>query len=159
MNSVVKQGTTFRVYFPLSAAAAADREPRPPQPRYASSASTILLAEDEQGVRAFLEMALTRAGHRVIATPSGTDAIEIAGRSAEPIDLLIADVVMPGLSGPEVADKLRQRHPGMRTLFLSGYSSHAALPDRVTADPGAFLQKPFTVEALLSKVRERLSRS
>ena len=66
---------------------------------------------------------------------------------------------MPGLSGPEAADKLRQTHPRMRTLFLSGYSSHAALPDRVTADPGAFLQKPFTVEALLAKVRERLARS
>ncbi len=65
---------------------------------------------------------------------------------------------MPGLSGPEAADKLRQKHPGMRTLFLSGYSSHAALPDRVTADPGAFLQKPFTIETLLSKVRERLPR-
>ena len=110
-------------------------------------------------MRAFLEMALVRAGHRVIATPTGTEAVEIAARSEEPIDLLIADVVMPGLSGPEVADKLRQRQPGMRTLFLSGYSSHASLPEWVTSDPGAFLQKPFTVEALLSKVRERLSRS
>ena len=159
VNSVVQQGTTFRVYFPVSGAAAADHEPETPRTAPRVRASTILLAEDEQGVRAFLEMALTRAGHRVIATTSGTDALEIAGRSTEPIDLLIADVVMPGLSGPEVADKLRQRHPGMQTLFLSGYSSHSALPERVTADPGAFLQKPFTVEALLSKVRERLSRS
>jgi DNA-binding NtrC family response regulator len=65
---------------------------------------------------------------------------------------------MPGLSGPDVADKLRSRHPRMRTLFLSGYSSHSALPERVTADPGAFLQKPFTIDALLTKVRERLTR-
>jgi two-component system cell cycle sensor histidine kinase/response regulator CckA len=159
VSSVVKQGSTFRVYLPLSGAAAADHEKHvrhaPPRER----ASTILLAEDEQGVRAFLEMALKRAGHRVIATPSGTEALAIAERSGDPIDLLIADVVMPGLSGPDVADKLKQRHPAMQTLFLSGYSSHAALPERVTADPGAFLQKPFTVEALLSKVRERLSHS
>ena len=66
---------------------------------------------------------------------------------------------MPGMSGPDVADRLRHRHPRMQTLFLSGYATHAALPERVTADPGAFLQKPFTIELLLSKVRERLSRS
>ncbi len=160
VNSVVKQGTTFRVYFPLSDAAAADAvEAAKPQPSSAERVRTILLAEDEDGVRAFLEAALVRAGHRVIATPTGTEALELVGRSEETIDLLIADVVMPGLSGPEVADKLRQRQPGLRTLFLSGYSSHASLPDRVITDPGAFLQKPFSADALLAKVRERLARS
>jgi len=158
VNSVVKQGTTFRVYFPLSGAATADHEPLLAETPAAERACTILLAEDEQGVRAFLEMALARAGHHVIATTSGTEALAIGTKSDRPIDLLIADVVMPGMSGPEVADKLRQHHPAMRSLFLSGYSSHAALADRVTADPGAFLQKPFTIETLLSKVRERLAR-
>lgn len=123
----------------------------------ATRVGTILLAEDEHGVRAFLETALTRAGHRVVAASSGTAAVEAGTAMQEPIDLLIADVVMPGLSGPEVADSLRYYHPSMRSLFLSGYSSHVALPDRVTADPGAFLQKPFTVEMLLAKVRERLA--
>jgi CheY-like chemotaxis protein len=158
VNSVVGQGTTFRVYFPLSGATAADVEPVRDDAPAASRVSTVLLAEDEQGVRAFLEMALLRAGHRVITTPSGTAAVEAGTQTQEPIDLLIADVVMPGLSGPEVADRLRHYHPRMRSLFLSGYSSHAALPDRVTADPGAFLQKPFTVETLLARVRERLAR-
>ena len=155
VNSVVGQGTTFRVYFPVSGAAAADVEPVRDDAPAATRVSTILLAEDEQGVRAFLEMALTRAGHRVIATPTGTAAVEAGTVAPEPIDLLIADVVMPGLSGPDVADQLRHRHPGMRSLFLSGYSSHAALRDRVTSDQ--FLQKPFTVETLLAKVRERLA--
>jgi two-component system, cell cycle sensor histidine kinase and response regulator CckA len=159
VNSVVNQGSTFRVYFPLSDAAAADGEPATPSAPTAERASTILLAEDEDGVRAFLKAALVRAGHRVIATPTGTEALEAAARSKEAIDLLIADVVMPGLSGPEVADRLKERQPGMRTLFLSGYSSHASLPDWVATDPGSFLQKPFTVEALLAKVRERLSHS
>ena len=159
VNSVVKQGTTFRVYFPLSGATTADDEKHAPQSKLRERASTILLAEDEQGVRAFLEMALKRAGHRVIATASGTEALAMAERSTDPIDLLIADVVMPGFSGPDVADRLRQRYPRMQTLFLSGYSSHSALPERVTADPGAFLQKPFSVDVLLSKVRERLARS
>jgi DNA-binding NtrC family response regulator len=109
-------------------------------------------------VRAFLEMALTRAGHRVIAARSGPDALDVGRRSREPIDLLIADVVMPGLSGPEVAERLRAHHPEMHVLFLSGYTSHAALPERMTAEPNAFLQKPFTAETLLAKVRERLAR-
>ena len=161
VNSVVNQGTTFRVYFPLSCANAAEREPETPHPApdARTRTSTILLAEDEPSVRSFLELALTRAGHHVIATPSGTEAVALGARTNQQIDLLITDVVMPGLSGPEVADQLRQHHPGMQTLFLSGYSSHAALPERVTADPSAFMQKPFTVEALLAKVRERLSRS
>jgi two-component system cell cycle sensor histidine kinase/response regulator CckA len=159
VNSVVKQGTTFRVYFPVANAQVDVREPQPVAAVSSEKVSTILLAEDEQGVRAFLEMALTRAGYRVIATPSGTDAVQRAADAADPIDLLISDVVMPGLSGPEAAEKLRKMHPQMRTLFLSGYSSHSALPDRVTADPASFLQKPFTVEALLAKVRERLTRA
>ena len=159
VNSVVGQGSTFRVYLPVSAAASVDDETVQGETPAAEQACTILLAEDEQGVRAFLEMAVRRAGHRVIATPSGTEAVEVGTRTAGPIDLLIADVVMPGMSGPEVADELRKQHPKMRTLFLSGYSSHAALVDRVTADPGAFLQKPFTVDTLLAKVRERLARS
>jgi two-component system cell cycle sensor histidine kinase/response regulator CckA len=159
VDSVVTQGTTFRIYFPLSGAAEADRETDAPKVTLKERPSTILLAEDEQGVRAFLEMVLTRAGHHVIATTSGTEALALASRGDQAIDLLIADVVMPGLSGPDVADKLKAVHPGMRALFLSGYSSHAALPDRVTADPGAFLQKPFTIDALLAKVRERLARS
>lgn len=157
VSSVVKQGTTFKLYFPLSSAAVAQCEVEPQRVPGTARACTILLAEDEQGVRAFLETALTRAGHRVIATPSGTEALTIGLATTEPIDLLITDVVMPGLSGPEVADRLREKHPRMRAVFLSGYSTHAALPERVTTDPAAFLQKPFTVEALLSKVRERLA--
>ena len=159
VQSAVNQGTTFRIYFPLSAAPSADVERQPEQATARAQASTILVAEDEQGVRAFLEMALTRAGHEVITSQSGPEAVAAGQRSAAPIDLLIADVVMPGLSGPEVADALRKYHPGMRTLLLSGYASHMALPEHVTTEPGAFLQKPFTADALMAKVRERLSRS
>jgi two-component system cell cycle sensor histidine kinase/response regulator CckA len=159
VDSVVKQGTTFRVYFPLSCAAVPDSEPEIAKTVSSERISTILLAEDEPGVRAFLEAALSRAGHHVIATANGAEAVELGVRGNPSIDLLISDVVMPGLSGPEVADKLRQANPRMRTLFLSGYSSHPALPGRLSADPGVFLQKPFTVEALLAKVAERLART
>ena len=157
VDSQVRKGTTFRVYFPLSAEGAAEPTRQPVHVETGARPSTILLAEDEQGVRTFLEMALTRAGHKVIASRTGPDAVLAGENATEPIDLLIADVVMPGLSGPEAAERLRRSHPEMRTLFLSGYASHAALPERVTAEPGAFLQKPFTVETLMLKVRERLA--
>jgi two-component system cell cycle sensor histidine kinase/response regulator CckA len=158
VDSAVRRGSTFRVYFPLSTEAAAATAAQPPAATNGAAASTILLAEDEDGVRTFLEMALKRAGHHVIATRSGTDALLGGQNATAPIDLLITDVVMPGLSGPEVADQLRRIHPAMRVLFLSGYASHhAALPDKVCADPAGFLQKPFTVETLMSKVRERLT--
>ena len=157
VDSELKKGTTFRVYFPLSAEGAVAVRHQPVSVETGARPSTILLAEDEQGVRTFLEMALTRAGHKVIASRTGPDAVRAGESATEPIDLLIADVVMPGLSGPEVAEQLRRSHPEMRALFLSGYASHVALPERVTAEPASFLQKPFTVETLMLKVRERLA--
>jgi DNA-binding NtrC family response regulator len=118
--------------------------------------ATILLAEDEHAVRLFLEQVLRRAGHTVISTHSGPDALD-AGLQSGAIDLFISDVVMPGLSGPEVADQLRRKHPQMKTLFLSGYARHTALPEHVSTDPHAFLQKPFTIDTFTAKVRERLT--
>ena len=157
VDSVMKRGSTFRVYFPLSPASPVNVHTKPAAQPAGAEACTILLAEDEEGVRMFLEMALRRAGHRVIAAGTGPDALIAGQNAAQPIDLLITDVVMPGLSGPDVADQLRRIHPGMRVLFLSGYSSHPALPDSVTAEPSSFLQKPFTVETLLARVSERLA--
>lgn len=158
VESVVGAGTTFRVLLPRSdgqTTAAPSATAVTPE---AVTGSTILLAEDEQGVRAFLELALTRAGHTVVTAHTGPEAVAAGRRHAGPIDLLIADVVMPGLSGPEVAEALREAHPHMRALFLSGYTTHAALQEAVLADPSAFLQKPFSVEALMVKVHERLAR-
>ena len=151
------RGSTFRVYLPLSPTGAPDAPAKPVPAPSGTKTSTILLAEDEEGVRTFLDMALRRAGHRVIATGSGPDAVAAGQTPQHPIDLLIADVVMPGLSGPEVAEQLRRTHPRLRVLFLSGYASHTALPEKVLAEPAAFLQKPFTIEALMAKVRERLT--
>lgn len=121
-----------------------------------AAAATILLAEDEQAVRLFLEQVLRRDGHTVISARTGPDALD-AGLQSGAIDLFISDVVMPGLSGPQVADQLRRRHPRMKILFLSGYARHTALPQQLRSDPRAFLQKPFTIETFTAKVRERLS--
>jgi signal transduction histidine kinase len=153
VDSAPGRGTTFTIHFPVSQAPGVSESARAAA-AVAAKPSTILIAEDEEGVRSFLAMALTRAGHHVVASASGTEAVDLGLRHGQPIDLLIADVVMPGLSGPEVADQLQHAHPAMRTLFLSGYSN---IPERVATDPGAFLQKPFNVEALLAKIEDRLA--
>jgi len=119
----------------------------------------ILLVENEPSVRGFLQTALRRAGHHVISTGSGPEAVSEAARSTVPIDLVITDVVMTGIPGPRVAELVSKSHPRAAVLFLSDYSSAAAVPDSPTADPLAFLQKPFSVEALLAKVQERLAHS
>lgn len=125
------------------------------EPVASATPATILLAEDEQAVRDFLEMALTRAGYTVISAATGQEAVTRGRDATHPVDLLITDVMMPGLTGPQAADHLRTVYPHMRTLFLSGYSLQSALPD--TIGPEAFLQKPFTLNVLLTRVRERLA--
>jgi signal transduction histidine kinase len=156
LRSEPHKGTTFCLYFPASGTAAVTV----PAPARVDAPAhtrplTILLAEDEDGVRGYIEAALRRAGHEVMAAANGPDAVQRGWDFTGPIDLLLADVVMPGLSGPDVADQLRRAHPEMRTVFVSGYGE---VPDRVTTEPGAFLQKPFTLETLLTKVRERAAR-
>lgn len=151
-----EEGTTFRVFFPVANRVSDPVAVEVRQVRVPTAAATILLAEDEPGVRTFLETALNRAGHSVISVASGKEAVRIGSTPGQRIDLLIADVVMPGLSGPEVAAQLATAQPEMRTIFLSGYSTHVALDDIMAADPSVLLQKPFTLEALLGKVRDRL---
>ena len=152
----LKQGTTFRIYLSGSAATVADHD-AVAVARPATAPGTILLVEAEPGVRAVLETALQRAGHRVIATGTGHEAVSAAARSPAPIDVLITDVVMPGMPGAEVARLVSQSHPRSKVVFLSGSSGRAPLPDTVAADPSAFLQKPFSMDALLAKVQERLA--
>jgi CheY-like chemotaxis protein len=139
LQSELHKGTTFRLFFPVSNAAAAE----PPTP------SRIVIAAEPRPLTILL------AGHDVITASNGPDAVQMGSNHTGPIDLLLADVVMPGLSGPDVADRLRRAHPEMHTVFLSGY---AEVPARVTSEPGGFLQKPFTLDTLLSKVRERAAR-
>jgi len=154
--TAVGRGTTFAVYFPVCSAAAEDAAAPAEAVSTPAPPITILLAEDEDGLRAFLKAALERGGHRVIATGSGPEAVRVARTAEVPIDLLITDVVMPGMSGPEVAAQLGELFPRLRVIFLSGYPSHTALPDILAGDTSAFLQKPFTMATLMAKVRERL---
>jgi DNA-binding NtrC family response regulator len=112
-------------------------------------AETILLVEDEDGVRRVVETMLTRHGYNVLSSPSCGDAMALAERYAGPIHLLITDVVMPGMSGRTMAESLIAQRPETKVLYVSGYGG----PIESETTTG-FLQKPFTTEELARKIRE-----
>jgi len=116
----------------------------------------VLLVEDEAQVRDLLSGMLERHGYHVLVARTGEEALAVAGGQTGPLDLLITDVVMPGIGGPELGARLSLRHRGLRVLHISGYTDDAVLRLGVSEGVAAFLQKPFTIEALLVKVREVL---
>ncbi len=120
-----------------------------------AGAESILLVEDQAAVRALVNEVLSQQGYRVVEAANGMEALNVMSGDGEAIDLLITDVVMPQLGGPELAARLREDRPDLRVLFMSGYSDEPAmtiLHDRASA----FLQKPFALHELLVKVREML---
>jgi two-component system, cell cycle sensor histidine kinase and response regulator CckA len=152
-------GTTFKIHLPLREGATA-QAPTPPTIFGGGKGERVLLVEDEPLVRQFTRRALTRAGYRVIEAANGGEALLIVESHEGPIDLLLTDVVMPRMSGPALAERLQRLRPGLRTLFMSGYSQ-AALGEGKSV-PGDsdidLVEKPITLEALARKVREVLDR-
>lgn len=122
----------------------------------ASTPATILVADDDHGVRRYVQLVLNAAGFRVIAAATGSDAVALAATQPAGIHLLIADVSMPGLSGPEVASRLRAARPDLPVLYLTGGDTAAAV---VADERAACLDKPFTPQALLAHVRAGLAES
>ena len=118
---------------------------------------TVLLIEDERGVRSFVHGVLTRCGYTVLDAPDGLQAIALATKHTAPIDLVITDVVMPGLGGSRAADYIRQLHPESKVLFISGYTDDAILRNGVSWEDVNFLEKPFTTTSIARKVRETLN--
>jgi PAS domain S-box-containing protein len=143
-------GTTFRIYLPV-AQESVDERPAFEESPVLRGSETILLVEDEEGVRRVVETMLQRYGYSVLSSPSSADAITLAEGHPGEIHLLITDMVMPGLSGPRMAEHLVARRPRMRVLYVSGYG------DPVEPESsGCFLQKPFSTEQLAVKIREVL---
>ncbi|MEZ4452291.1 MAG: response regulator [Nannocystaceae bacterium] len=153
--SEVGLGATFKIYLPR-AADGSDAPPTTSTDAPPTGSGTILVIEDDAPVRRWVTALLERGGYRVIAVDRGAAAIEAAARLSAPLDLVLTDVVMPGLGGRETVDALRERHPEVAALFMSGYTADAVLRRGVEASRVAFLQKPFTTAALLRKVREVL---
>jgi two-component system, cell cycle sensor histidine kinase and response regulator CckA len=117
----------------------------------------VLLVEDEDLIRDLAEQILGEAGYRVLPAANAGEAMEIAERLDEPIDLLLTDLVMPGISGADLAQRLALRHPGMRILYMSGYSDSLIFRHGVLQERAAFLRKPFSAAELERRVAELLA--
>jgi PAS domain S-box-containing protein len=161
--SEVGRGSSFKVYLPR-----VDEAPETLQVAAVPSgeqkgSETILLVEDQSQVRELARMTLSQKGYTVLATSSPEDAESACARHGAEIHLLLTDLIMPGLTGRELAKRLTARHPKMRVLFMSGYTfgitTQSGMSSGLLEDGVAFLQKPFTPSALSEKVREVLDRS
>jgi signal transduction histidine kinase len=151
------EGTTFCLYLPRVAAAAV-AVPSPPANRSTAPAgATILLVEDEDNVRAIARHVLQTQAYTVLEARDGEDALAVSARWPRDIDLMLTDVVMPRLGGHKLAEALRPMRPAMRVLYMSGYPGDAAAEPHVGRVGSAYLQKPFSPDALARKVRELLS--
>jgi CheY-like chemotaxis protein len=146
------EGTTFKAYFPL-----VEEELTAPAAVLAPASGgteTILLVEDDPSVRELSRLILERRGYEMLVAADPIEALAIVEGHPEPIHLLVSDVVMPSLSGPELARRVRELRPGLRTLFLSGYTEELVGAKGALKGVDGFLSKPFTPDALARKVRE-----
>jgi CheY-like chemotaxis protein len=159
VHSLPGIGTTFKIYLPavgeLAKQPLQSRAPVKP----VRSSETILLVEDEAPVRKITTLLLVSLGYRVQEASSGEEALHLAQDSREKIDLLMTDVLMPGMSGNELAEVLRARDAVLKVLFLSGHSGDTLARHGVVHTEVAFLQKPFTLNALSKKLMEVLDRT
>jgi two-component system, cell cycle sensor histidine kinase and response regulator CckA len=123
----------------------------------ARGTETVLLVEDEPAVRRLVSQMLLLTGYTVLEAASGPEAIALIAQCREPVNLLLTDIVMPSMSGGELADKLSQDYPYMRVLFTSGYMDDSVV-NEIVARGAQFLPKPFSPEVLMRKVRDVLDR-
>jgi two-component system cell cycle sensor histidine kinase/response regulator CckA len=155
--SELGQGTTFKVYLPLEAepASRADAVPLPAR----ASGEVVLIVEDEATVRDMTSRALQEYGYRVVSAGGAQEALALVRRPEEKVKLLITDVVMPGMDGPELARQALAVRPGLPVLFMSGYTDDEIVRRGLLHAGQPFLQKPFTPEALGREVAALLKRS
>jgi signal transduction histidine kinase/CheY-like chemotaxis protein len=154
-SSELGRGTTFRIYMPGVADAPADSASAPAVPAVGGN-ETVLVVEDQPEVRGYAAAALRAYGYQVIEAAGAEEALLVCEREAERIDLILTDVVMPGLSGRELADRLKQRGRRVKVLFMSGYTGDTTVQNGVLRQEAEFIQKPFGPDQLAVKVREIL---
>ncbi len=157
ISSEMGVGTTFNIYLPV-----VEEQPARPDTdalKPPNGHETILLAEDEASVRQLSAVALQRFGYNVLKAASGQEALDLLKTSGRKIDLLLTDLVMPEMSGRELAEAVLGRFPGIKVLYLSGYTDDAVVRHGILQSDVAFLQKPFTPIVLARKVREVLDQT
>ena len=156
VQSEVGAGTTFFVYLPRVEDTAEELTPTLPPQSEAGGCETVLLVEDEESVRELVRLTLVSRGYKVLEAENGECGLHLAESFKDNIDILITDVMMPGIGGRELAKKLLEVRPGTSVLYLSGYTEDAVVTNGTLGPATAFLQKPFTLQNLAKKVREVL---
>jgi len=156
VDSAPGKGTAFQIYLPRHAGQTVVEEPERPFSDMLRGSETILLVEDSEPLRKLVKTFLDSAGYRVFSADSGESALEVSTKIERALDLLLTDVVMPGMNGRILAEHLLPRQPGMRVLYMSGYTD-SFIAGHGVLDPGThLLHKPFTEDVFLRKVREVL---
>jgi CheY-like chemotaxis protein len=151
VESQVGAGAVFRIYLPMVDQEAEEQSSKPAASSNLTGSETILIVEDEESVRKLARIILTVQGYTVIEAASGPEALEMVRKS--PVDLLITDVVMPQMSGRELAERFSREHPTMKVLYISGYLDEVMGHHGVIDTGLPLLTKPFSPEALTEKVR------
>jgi PAS domain S-box-containing protein len=150
------KGSAFLIFFPQTAAASEREISKSAKPGKPIGNETILVAEDQDGVRALTVDYLTSLGYTVLAAENGESALDLAERQSGQIHLLLTDAMMPRMSGLALARRLRERRPGVKVLYISGYANDAAALEGIGLENEPFLQKPFSMDDLARKVRALL---
>ncbi|MBI4607162.1 MAG: PAS domain S-box protein [Planctomycetes bacterium] len=157
VHSEPGRGTRFDVYLPRSSEVEEASGPVPPLPAGPSGGETLLVVEDESTVRAMLRDLLEARGYCVLEASDGQEALSVAQKLDGPLHILVTDLLLPGMTGRELAARLRRQRFGIKVLYMSGYGGDAVRPELSSPD-AAFIQKPFTPESLAIKVRDVLER-
>ena len=171
VDSKPGRGTTFQIYLPqelvaneVSIEEVAQNESQVPKESMSPTAlersptgtETVLVVEDQDGIRDIVKESLRRNGYKVLIANDGEEALQMAAAYPDPIHLLITDLVMPNIGGRELAQRLTPQRPSMKVLFMSGYSEQSALEIEATSQSATVLQKPFSLDALARNVRRVL---
>ena len=149
------EGSTFEVFLPVADGAASPAG-QPQRPQTSGGSETVLVVEDDDGIRAVIKRILERAGHRVLEAMNGAEALRICDASGDSIDLVLSDIAMPEMQGPDLARRIRELHPHMAMLLMSGYAESASQQEGFLTDGVEFLGKPFSPDALTRKIRHIL---
>ena len=152
--SELGKGTTFKIYFPRAAATGVAPEGPRGAVRPAGGSETVLIVEDDESVAKLIRTLLQHAGYTVLEAKNGKDALHLLTTHSGAVHLVVTDMVMPQMSGWELLQKIGEFRPGLKALFMSGYTDNALLRQGMATSQTPFLQKPFTPTALVSKVRE-----
>lgn len=156
VNSKAGKGTTFRICMPASKEPESEIKFETIETSDLKGSETILLVEDNDGVRALTHMLLNRKGYSVLVAENGQKALDIIDQHEGPVHLLLTDVVMPGMNGKELFNRISDRHPEIKVLYMSGYTNDVIACRGVLNEDECFIPKPFSLEGIARKIREAL---